>query len=247
MQTWGQVLNYGADVRVKDANGKTALHKAAEQGLSDMVKMLLDAGALPDAADKDRNTALMLAAQAGHAKVVEVLLDVGAEPEVKNNTGKTAGEMAAAGGHQPIAQQIEKDQTSRMPANAIRPPPGANLTDAIREAADGQVIVLGKGEYKGSVLVIGKKIIIRGDPSGKTILSGGDQEMVVYVGEKAHLVMENVKVLPVGNSKLSIAVIDASARIINCEFERTPGTAIHVQASEVEVRSCRFAETAKAQ
>jgi ankyrin repeat protein len=47
------LLDARADVNARDANGRTALHAAAQQGFSDVVKLLVERGADLDAVDKD--------------------------------------------------------------------------------------------------------------------------------------------------------------------------------------------------
>jgi ankyrin repeat protein len=68
------LLNAGADVEAKDADGYFALFIAAQEGHPKVVKLLLDAGA-----DKDKTangqTSLSIATNNGHTEVVQLLLD----------------------------------------------------------------------------------------------------------------------------------------------------------------------------
>ncbi|MEJ2111162.1 MAG: ankyrin repeat domain-containing protein [Acidobacteriota bacterium] len=56
----------------------TALHTASRNGHTEIVKLLLEAGANVDATGNDDVTALHAASQNGHAEIVELLLEAGA-------------------------------------------------------------------------------------------------------------------------------------------------------------------------
>jgi len=68
------LLKKGADVDVQGTlEGFTPLMTAAAEGLVDIVRLLLAAGAGADIKDKDGDTALSFARQKGHTEVVELL------------------------------------------------------------------------------------------------------------------------------------------------------------------------------
>lgn len=62
-----------AKLEATDRHGQTALNLAARHGYSDVVKVLLAAGANVDHADCDGWTALRAAAWGGHTKVILIL------------------------------------------------------------------------------------------------------------------------------------------------------------------------------
>ncbi|OQA05387.1 MAG: Ankyrin repeats (3 copies) [bacterium ADurb.Bin374] len=78
------------------ANGRSALHLAAEAGLSDLVEVYLQRGAVVDSRDNDGNTPLILAASAGHGKTISLLLSKGANIGSRKNDGRTALLVALA-------------------------------------------------------------------------------------------------------------------------------------------------------
>ena len=81
-----------------DRAQNTPLHRAAAQGLAEMVSVLLEAGALPESVDRDGATALHLAVIEQQRDVARLLLDAGGPPllAVKTSEGETAPEIAAA-------------------------------------------------------------------------------------------------------------------------------------------------------
>ncbi len=66
------LLARGADPNACDRRGFTALHRAAEMGLPDIAKALLDKQASPDC-DAEGHTARSLATQRGHTDIVALL------------------------------------------------------------------------------------------------------------------------------------------------------------------------------
>jgi ankyrin repeat protein len=71
------LVSHGADVNLRCANERTALHEAAKLGRLDLVKLMLVSGAHPDSRSSYGFTPLALAAQGGHTKIMELLLQKG--------------------------------------------------------------------------------------------------------------------------------------------------------------------------
>src|SRR5687767_11035898 len=93
------LLKQGAEVNAAQGDGMTALHWAAEQGSVEMARMLVFAGAEPDAVTRiGGHTPLHVAAEAGSGPVVKVLLDAGADPRVTTSTGVSPLHFAALSG-----------------------------------------------------------------------------------------------------------------------------------------------------
>lgn len=89
------ILKWPLDPDVTDQYGCTGLHKAAEAGRVDCLKLLLEAGARPEKEDFNGITPLHLAARGGHLYMVRPLL---VRPKVLRSV-KTALHCAAEKGH----------------------------------------------------------------------------------------------------------------------------------------------------
>ena len=78
------------EVHTVDAMLFTSLHYAAVRGHVDVVRLLVDAGAVLDAADDRGRTPLFRAAEFGRASVVQLLVDCGAQLDWVDAFGWTA-------------------------------------------------------------------------------------------------------------------------------------------------------------
>lgn len=77
---------------VKDKEGKTCLHVAAEQGAVQACQIIIDTAGAKVVNDKDnkKQTPLHLATLHGHAKAIKILMDKGADVTLKDLTGASA-------------------------------------------------------------------------------------------------------------------------------------------------------------
>lgn len=105
------VSELGARVDVRDSDGRTALHWAAEKGNSTMVSFLGEEGAKVGEEDGDGASALHLAAKAGDLRTVEVLVeDLHAELEAKDKGGLTPLMNAVINGDRKIVEFLLKQR-----------------------------------------------------------------------------------------------------------------------------------------
>jgi tankyrase len=70
------------------------INSAAASGRADLVKMVLRAGADPNARQMMGYTALHAAAAHDNVEMAKALLDAGADPGLKNDEGQTAADKA---------------------------------------------------------------------------------------------------------------------------------------------------------
>lgn len=102
------LLERGAEV---DAFGRgwmtgTALHSATSRLQSDVVRILLEAGANPDVRQSAGWTPLHAAAMNGDLTSVELLLAAGADPHATNDEGRSVSELANESGDEATADRI---------------------------------------------------------------------------------------------------------------------------------------------
>jgi hypothetical protein len=83
------LIDAEADVDAVDSERMTPLHMAAQNGCSDIVKLLIGAGATIDCRDEGGNTPLHLAVESGHTEVVAVLIESEARVNITNDKGLT--------------------------------------------------------------------------------------------------------------------------------------------------------------
>jgi len=76
------LIDKGADVTASTQGGATALHRAAESGDLDMIKLLLGRGSNVNAQRKGGRTALATAVALGRVSAVRYLLSRGAKPNI---------------------------------------------------------------------------------------------------------------------------------------------------------------------
>jgi uncharacterized protein len=104
----GLLVERGAEV---DAFGRgwmtgTALHSAVSRRHADVVRILLRAGANPNARQSAGWTPLHAAAANGDLASVDLLLEAGADPTARNDEGRSVIELATESGDEATAGRI---------------------------------------------------------------------------------------------------------------------------------------------
>ncbi len=102
-----QLLREGASPLTRNKAEISVLHIAARDGNEQIVRLLLEAGAVPSAKDPDTGvTPLHRAAERGHEGVVMQLLEAGANMEAKAFNGATPLHEAARGCHWDVVRGL---------------------------------------------------------------------------------------------------------------------------------------------
>ena len=96
VETLRYVLEKGGDINSKNANSRTPLHYASQEGNTAVVELLVERDADTNMNDKHGWTALHNAARRGHTPVVEVLLNGGANIESETKQHPTTSLLLAA-------------------------------------------------------------------------------------------------------------------------------------------------------
>ena len=96
LEAAAELLRHGADVKAVSTNAMkvAVINSAAASGRADVVKIVLAAGANPNAQQMMGYTALHAAAARDSVEMVQALLDAGADPSLKNDDGQTAADKA---------------------------------------------------------------------------------------------------------------------------------------------------------
>lgn len=89
------------------SSGLTPLMMACQQSHSEVVELLLDAGADPHVEDADGNTPLHFTCAAGNYRTTYLLLTAGADPDMPNAREETAFDVASEHGHSHVLYLLE--------------------------------------------------------------------------------------------------------------------------------------------
>lgn len=107
------LVDLGADVRLASRPaGFTPLHSAVadDEGVAvkEIVRMLLDAGADPNAQSESGGTPVHTAAFTGNVDVLKMLLAAGGDPTIADKKGKTALDIARQRDHSEAVRLLER-------------------------------------------------------------------------------------------------------------------------------------------
>ena len=142
-----QALKDGANANY-ETQGRSILGWAAVTGDSDIIRLLLSAGAKPDAVDKGGLSPLMLAIIGQHEKAVEAI--VAAKPNLKQlyPQGKTIAMLAVESGKVAIVKSLLAAGADFNAADSEGNTPALDAVQSIGDADTMFAIITLMGEYK---------------------------------------------------------------------------------------------------
>jgi ankyrin repeat protein len=104
---WLMVKGYNAeDLNQRGENGDTALIKATREGLYQVVKELIDAGAEINATNNDHNNALWFACFGDRYDLINLLLDANIDINNQNDNGATVLMYGASAGKTEVVELL---------------------------------------------------------------------------------------------------------------------------------------------
>lgn len=115
------------------------LHQAANRGMLQLLRLLINRGADVNVADDGGWTPLMLAVRGGKLAAMQALLDAGADAEARNRQGHTALHLAAINGKPEVCQCLAQraarslgvlNADGKTPAQIAKSPEIAALLEA---------------------------------------------------------------------------------------------------------------------
>lgn len=100
------LLDFKANINIKDVNGKTPLRLAVTMNKENIAKLLIDRGANVNAKDKFQESIIQAALSRNNYNIIKLLIDKGADVFVKDRYNKTTLMLAAIQGNENIARVL---------------------------------------------------------------------------------------------------------------------------------------------
>ena len=136
------------DINIKDRKDQTPLLLAVSENHTEIVKMLLNAGADPNICNFRQVTPLIISSYRGNTAITKLLLDNNADPDLRDDEGITALMYACYKGHSNIVSLLIDARTDMYTQTL----PGSNLP----VAADAFMIACRYGYLQTAQLFIDK-------------------------------------------------------------------------------------------
>lgn len=124
LSTVTRLVRDGADMKARDASGRTALLAATQGNHVEVARVLIAAGSDVNAKDSIQDSPYLLAGARGHVEILRLTLAAGADLKSVNRYGGTALIPAAHHGHVEtvrvlLATKIDIDHVNRLGWTAL--------------------------------------------------------------------------------------------------------------------------------
>ena len=106
------MIPWGGSVTVAAFGGVFPIHSAAASQSTEIIKMLLQAGADPNSKQQGGWTALHAAAKHGNTAMTQLLLDNGADLNIQNDDGAAPRDLISAESPQAIHDLLNASSTT---------------------------------------------------------------------------------------------------------------------------------------
>ena len=128
------LIEFGADVNWKNADGDTPLLAATRRGHTETISLLLAYGADSNICGADSLTPLHISTRRGDSNSVNIILDANTDPTVRTKDGQTALDIARAKGYENIYARLMEKRSNISRQRVITPTeaPGAALINNVR-------------------------------------------------------------------------------------------------------------------
>ena len=152
------LLTNGEDVNAAQGDGMTALHWAVRRGDSELVSMLLAAGANVRATTRlGAYTPIIMAAELGHAPSIEALIAAGADPKSTTASGVTALMLAAASGQADAVKALVAHGADVNAAEPTRGETALMFAIANRRADAARALIAAKADVNAATKTVSLK------------------------------------------------------------------------------------------
>jgi ankyrin repeat protein len=207
------LLQHGADVKARNASGRSALLFAAEHGRAEAAKLLLEKGADVNEADQKGIFPLYAAACRGHAELITLLAEKGANMKAALPGGQTPLMCASREGRMSAINVLVERGAA---INAKTPEGIAALTEASRRGdLDAVKLLLEKGADPAAGYLPDSFIALNGKTIGIRARNNKISDLLKRIAVAASQDGYTINYGPVREQKTAITAQTAWNKVLN--------------------------------
>lgn len=241
------LIQHGADVEIKDYNGRIPLHFAAEAGQSNVVGLLTEIHqqkSIPiDQRCAKRRSALHRASRSGNSEAVKLLLGAGANPSLIDERGRTALHAVAEFKEQTHAQRSQARYDVELPflmksksrSNDIKKDPWL-----VRDALSRMELEISEEDDVGDIRQVVRYLLAAGSDPHQTD-DNGHRPSDVAVMLRCFPVVDELKHSVYGPVLQALSPLHESPMIMSDSQIQELVESIHVPVDQVQFLEQAFA------